>query len=90
MGATWLRSRWNEVFGISNVHVVQNYCHEDLPNLIFDMAPDVALLPSTIGETFSYMLSELWSLRTRHRHQTGELRREDHRRVERNIDTSDT
>ena len=49
-------------FGRSGVHVLMDYRREELPRLVARLAPDLALLPSTVPETYSYMLSELWSL----------------------------
>ncbi len=50
-------------FGTPRVHVRLDYRHEELPGLVARLAPDLALLPSTVPETYSYTLSELWSLR---------------------------
>lgn len=50
-------------FGRPRVHVLLDYRREELPSLVARFAPDLALLPSTVPETYSYMLSELWSLR---------------------------
>ncbi len=50
-------------FGTARVNVLMDYAHADLPRLIAQLKPDLALLPSTVPETFSYTLSELWSLR---------------------------
>ncbi|HRH75356.1 MAG TPA: glycosyltransferase, partial [Zoogloea sp.] len=41
------------------VHVVDEYCLEDLPAIVDGIAPDCGLLLSTWPETFSYTLSEL-------------------------------
>ena len=49
-------------FGRSGVHVRMEYRREELPELIAHLAPDLALMPVTVAETFSYTLSELWSL----------------------------
>ena len=49
-------------FGRRNVHVVLDYQRDELPRLLAQLRPDVALLPSTVAETYSYLLSELWSL----------------------------
>ena len=49
-------------FGQSGVHVRMDYQREALPTLIDQIAPDLALIPVTVAETFSYTLSELWSL----------------------------
>jgi len=52
----------HQFFGEPNVSIVLNYQREELPKLIATVAPDLALLLPTVAETFSYMLSELWSL----------------------------
>lgn len=49
-------------FGQSGVHVQLNYRREELPGLLAHFAPDLALIPASVAETFSYALSELWSL----------------------------
>lgn len=49
-------------FGESGVHVVLDYQREDLPRLVSTIAPDAALILSTVAETFSYTLSEMTSL----------------------------
>jgi GT2 family glycosyltransferase/predicted nucleic acid-binding Zn-ribbon protein len=49
-------------FGARNVHVVLNYLPSQLPGLVAGLRPDVALLPRTVAETFSYTLSEMWAL----------------------------
>ncbi len=49
-------------FGVSGVHIEMNYARDELPALIARIAPDVALLPGTVAETFSYTLSELRAL----------------------------
>src|SRR5690606_34534122 len=50
-------------FGRSGVHVAMDYERDALPALLATLQPDAALLLSTVAETWSYMLSELWSLR---------------------------
>lgn len=50
-------------FGHSRVHLLMDYQRDDLPGLVAGIAPDVALLASTVAETFSYTLSEMWALR---------------------------
>ncbi|MEO8670433.1 MAG: glycosyltransferase [Tahibacter sp.] len=52
----------HEFFGERNVHVVLEYRREQLPALIASFRPDAALLLPTVAETFSYTLSECWSL----------------------------
>lgn len=49
-------------FGSAQVHVQLNYRHAELPMQVRALAPDLALLPSTVPETWSYTLSEMWSL----------------------------
>jgi GT2 family glycosyltransferase/glycosyltransferase involved in cell wall biosynthesis len=51
-----------QFFGTANVHVVLNYRREDLPRMLARIQPDAALLMPTVAETFSYTLSELFSL----------------------------
>jgi GT2 family glycosyltransferase/glycosyltransferase involved in cell wall biosynthesis len=48
--------------GMSGVHLELDYARDELPALIARIRPDFALLPSTVAETFSYTLSELWAL----------------------------
>lgn len=48
-------------FGRSGVHVLKDYVREDLPRWVAALRPDLAMLPSTVPETWSYTLSELWS-----------------------------
>jgi len=49
-------------FGSSGVHLRLDYERAELPALIRQIAPDLALIPVTVAETFSYTLSELRSL----------------------------
>ena len=49
--------------GKASVTVVREYARDELPGWIETLAPDLALLPSTVPETFSYTLSELLALR---------------------------
>jgi len=49
-------------FGRRNVHVLLDYDRADLPTLLVAVKPDVALMPVTVAETFSFTLSELWAL----------------------------
>ncbi|MDN5924084.1 MAG: glycosyltransferase, partial [Xanthomonadales bacterium] len=51
-----------EFFGQRGVNVILQYDRDDLPRLIASLAPDAALLLSTVSETFSYALSEMHSL----------------------------
>ena len=51
-----------QFFGQRDVHVVLNYRRDELPHLLAQIAPDAALLLPTVAETFSYALSELFSL----------------------------
>lgn len=48
--------------GCSGVHIVMDYQWADLPYWITQLQPDLALLPRTIAETFSYSLSEMRAL----------------------------
>jgi GT2 family glycosyltransferase/glycosyltransferase involved in cell wall biosynthesis len=50
-------------FGHARVHVVLDYARDELPAQLQRLRPDAALLLSTVSETYSYLLSELWSLR---------------------------
>jgi O-antigen biosynthesis protein len=50
------------LFGISGVHILLDYPHAELPEILARIRPHAALLPSTVSETFSYTLSELWNL----------------------------
>ena len=47
--------------GVPGVEVVRSYSREELPGLLARVQPDVGLLLSTVPETFSYTLSELWA-----------------------------
>ncbi|MEM1411352.1 MAG: glycosyltransferase [Pseudomonadota bacterium] len=49
-------------FGHSGVNVVPQYDRERLADLMTALGPDLALLPSTVPETFSYTLSEMHAL----------------------------
>ena len=49
-------------FACSGIDVIADYQLEDLPDLVQQLAPDLALLPRTVAETFSYSLSEMRSL----------------------------
>ncbi len=49
-------------FGQPGVHVRMDYEHAQLPELVAQLAPDLALIAASVAETFSYALSELWSL----------------------------
>ncbi len=46
----------------AGIDVIPDYRMQDLPQLIAQLAPDLALLPRTVAETFSYSLSEMRSL----------------------------
>lgn len=48
--------------GRNHVHILGDYARTDLPALVARVAPDLALLPATVAETFGYVLSELQSL----------------------------
>ncbi len=43
----------------AGMHIVKEYLRDDLPRILSEIAPDVALLLSTWPETYSYTLSEL-------------------------------
>jgi GT2 family glycosyltransferase len=49
--------------GRPSVRVIRDYERADLPAWIAELSPDLALLPSTVPETFSYTLSEMLALR---------------------------
>ncbi|WP_191621213.1 glycosyltransferase [Marinihelvus fidelis] len=49
-------------FGRAGVNVIIDYRREDLPTLMADIGPHLALLPSVVPETFNYTLSELQAL----------------------------
>lgn len=51
-----------QFFGQRNVHVLMNYQREELPSLLATIQPDLALMPVTVAESFSFTLSELWAL----------------------------
>ena len=44
------------------MHIVLNYRRDEMPQLVEQIAPDAALLLPTVAETFSYALSELFSV----------------------------
>lgn len=48
--------------GADRVHLLADYRQAHLPALVAALAPDLALLPSTVSETWSYTLSEMWRL----------------------------
>jgi len=50
------------LFACNGVQLQLNYRLADLPLLVRKLAPDLALLPSTVAETWSYTLSEMWQL----------------------------
>ncbi len=51
-----------EFFSCPNVHIIIDYQRDELPDLLQSIEPDAAMLLSTVAETFSYTLSEMWSL----------------------------
>ena len=51
-----------DFFGECGVHVVLDYRRDELPQLLATLRPDAALLLPAVAETFSYTLSECWSL----------------------------
>ncbi len=52
----------NALHGRPRAHVIHDYARDELPSWLARLAPDVALLPATVAETFGYLLSELQSL----------------------------
>lgn len=50
------------LLGQANVDVIMQYDWQELPQLMQRIQPDIALLLSTVPETFSYTLSELQAL----------------------------
>lgn len=54
--------RGGAFWGRDDVQVILDYAHADLAGEVARIAPDLALLPSTVPETFSYMLSEVLAL----------------------------
>lgn len=50
------------LFGHARAHVIYDYRRDELPAWLARLAPDVALLPATVAETFGYLLSELQAL----------------------------
>jgi GT2 family glycosyltransferase/glycosyltransferase involved in cell wall biosynthesis len=48
--------------GERDVHLVFDYERNELPALLARIAPDAALLPATVSESFSYTLSEMNAL----------------------------
>ena len=48
--------------GRRGVHLKKDYARDELPHWRDALAPDLALLPSTVPETWSYTLSEMWAL----------------------------
>ena len=52
-----------EAFGADDrVRVIPDYAHAELAECVAGLSPDLALLPSTSPETFSYTLSEMLAL----------------------------
>ncbi|MFK7958213.1 MAG: glycosyltransferase [Lysobacterales bacterium] len=49
-------------YALNHVHIVLQYDREELPELLDQIKPDLALLLSTASETFNYTLSEMWAL----------------------------
>ncbi|MEO6064229.1 MAG: glycosyltransferase, partial [Lysobacterales bacterium] len=48
--------------GISGVHILFDYDRDELPALIARIGPQLALLPVSVAESYSYVLSELRAL----------------------------
>lgn len=59
LGAGPLGERYR---GRRGVHLKKDYARDELPRWRDVLAPDLALLPSTVPETWSYTLSEMWAL----------------------------
>lgn len=53
----------HDFFGLDHVHIVLDYPRESLKDHIQRIRPHVALLMSTVSETFSYTLTEMRQLR---------------------------
>ncbi|MCB1609085.1 MAG: glycosyltransferase, partial [Xanthomonadales bacterium] len=51
-----------QLFGVGGVHIELDYQHPDFPQRVARIRPHAALLLSTVAESFSYTLSEVWSL----------------------------
>ena len=51
-----------DFFSERDVHIVLDYQRDDLPRLLAELAPDAALILSTVSETFGYTLSEMRDL----------------------------
>lgn len=49
-------------FGWSGVDIELDYARDELPAHVARIRPDLALLPSSVAETFSYTLSEMFRL----------------------------
>lgn len=52
----------HQFFGERDVHVLLDYDRAELPQLLATLQADAALILPTVAETFSYTLSECWSL----------------------------
>lgn len=50
------------LFGVGGVHIELDYRHDEFPQRVARIRPHAALLLSTVAESFSYTLSEVWSL----------------------------
>ncbi len=51
-----------QLFGVGGVHIELDYRHDEFPQRVARIRPHAALLLSTVAESFSYTLSEVWSL----------------------------
>lgn len=51
------------LMGRNHVHVISDFERAELPGWIARIKPDAALLPRTVAETYSYVLSECWALK---------------------------
>ena len=47
----------------AGIHIVKEYLRDDLPEILDEISPNVALLLSVLPETYSYTLSELFMLK---------------------------
>lgn len=52
----------SKLLGQSGIDIIPHYDNQSLPELVARIQPDACLLLSVVPETFSYTLSEMWSL----------------------------
>ncbi len=65
MADVWLLgcgASFDRYLGIGGVHIVFDYRREDLPAWVARIEPQLALLPVSVSESFSYLLGELMAL----------------------------